>query len=97
MDKLLIELFHNLNFNDDEIANLLNICPVLEYTSADDAIKNISIVTSAGFPELDIDSIIAINPAFLVCEENLLIKNIEKVLITYDDFEAALKENPFLI
>lgn len=97
MDNTIYEYLKILKFNDDEIATLLEIAPVLEETSAEDAAKNIDAIEHFGYPIDDITYLISQNPAFLTRNFNDLVEDLQKIQSVYRDIEEALKNNPHLI
>ncbi len=97
MDKKLFDFLKNLGFENGDINNLINIAPMLEYASFEEALENIKVLDEVGYPKLDIDFIIAVNPNFLCRDTEDLKSDIKKVLDTVDDFETALKNDPYLI
>ncbi len=97
MDNRIYDFLKMLKFNDDEIATLIDITPVLEETSAEDAAKNIDALANFGYPIEDITFIISQNPAFLTRNFNDLVEDLQKIQNTYGDVEEALKYNPHLI
>lgn len=97
MDNTIYEYLKILKFNDDEIATLLEIAPVLEETSAEDAAKNIDAIEHFGYPIDDITYLISQNPVFLTRNFNDLVEDLQKIQSVYGDIEEALKNNPHLI
>ena len=97
MDSRIYDFLKILKFNDDEIATLIDIAPVLEETSAEDAAKNIDVLEHFSYPIDDITYLISQNPAFLTRNFNDLVDDLQKIQKIYGDVEEALKQNPNLI
>lgn len=91
------EFLKKLKFDESEIEILTKIAPVLSETSANVAAENIDIVINAGYPLDDITYLISQNPNFL-CRNSAELKNdVLNIIQSHEDFESALKENPYLI
>ncbi|MCQ2382090.1 MAG: hypothetical protein MJ054_02180 [Clostridia bacterium] len=90
----LYKYFTKVGFTDDEIEFLCIGYPELETLSAKQAFTNISILVQAGYPEDDIQTLIAMNPGFLLNEPAELA---QKILTLGDDIEESLKNDPSLI
>ena len=97
MDKQIYEFLKELKFDDAEIQTLLSIAPVLEETSIEQALQNMTIVVQAGFPADDIGYLVSQNPNFLCRNTPDLANDIIKISQTVKDFEEALRNNPHLI
>ncbi len=94
MDAELKGMFNQFGIIDDEINELVNICPGLEFVDYIKARKCVIALIKAGYPESDISSMIYVNPGFMMYEP----KDLEIKLSQIDgDVEYKLKENPFLI
>ncbi len=93
MDENLKYYLKSLNFEDNDILNMIKTTPALQIIDYDYALENILIVVSKGFPMEDIDSIVAINPTFLAEDHNVL----RQKLSTITNIEEELKADPFLI
>ena len=97
MDNRIYEYLKMLKFSDDEISVLMEIAPVLEETSAEDAAKNIDAIEHFGYPVDDITFLISQNPAFLTRNFNDLVEDLQKIQQVYGEIEEPLKNNPHLI
>ena len=91
------EFLKTLKFNDGEIEILTRIAPVLSETPAAIAAENIDIIINAGYPLDDITYLISQNPNFLCRNSSELKNDIINIIQSCEDFETALKENPYLI
>jgi len=94
MEINLINLLKSLDLNDDDINDLLITCPGLEIADANRVQKNLSLVVSFGYPQLDLSTLILTNPTFLVSNPQSLEK---KLMLIEGNVENKLKNNPFLI
>ena len=94
LDDKLKYYLNSLGFENEDIENLLNICPALADIDFDFAFKNIYSVVQKGYPIEEIDSIIAVNPAFLTADNKTLEKDLKAIS---GNIEEALKNDPFLI
>ena len=97
MDNRIYEYLRMLKFNDNEITLLIEICPTLLETSAEEASKNIDALVYFGYPVEDITYIISQNPAVLTRNFNDLMEDLQKIQQDFGDIEEALKNNPNLI
>jgi len=97
MEKQLIDLLKKYNFNMNEILDLTNKDPVLEYTSYDDAKNNLMLIVSFGYPEDDLGFLISMNTQILSRNFNDLEKDLKELALKNNDIEEILKNNPFLI
>ena len=97
MDNRIFDFLKMLKFNNDEISTLIEIAPVLEETTAEEASKNIDAIAYYGYPIEDITYLISQNPSFLTRNFNDLVEDLQKIQQTYGDIEEALKNNPNLI
>ena len=93
MDKELYDYLTKIGYADYDIEFLCQICRGLNDVSAERAMANIAAVVRAGYPEDDIDGLIAMNPDFLL---NDPVETAQK-LAYLDNVEEALKDNPELI
>lgn len=84
----------SLGFENEDIENLLELCPALVDIDFEFAFENIQSVAKYGYPIEDIDAIIAANPAFLTADNKTLEKDLKAIS---GDVEEALKKDPFLI
>lgn len=94
MDKKLYNYLISLDFDDDDISELVSQVPGLEIISFERAIKNINAVVDKGYPKEDIDFLISANPGFLCNDVNYLNQILDSL---GEDIEEKLKEDPFLI
>ena len=93
MDKNLKYYLKSLGFSDNDILSLIENTPALQFIDYGDAIDNIMLVVAKGYPIDDIDSIIAINPAFLAEDPDVLRNKLKQI----DNIAEQLKADPFLI
>lgn len=91
MDQALYDYFLQLGFADDDIQFLCAMHPELTLISADRALANIALVVRYGYPEADLDSLLALNPSFLLDTPAALTQKLSQL---GDDVEAALKADP---
>lgn len=94
MDADLKFYFKSLGFSDADISNLMSMEPALNIIDYKSAMDNIMVVVSSGYPMEDIDSLIAINPSFMVLPISELRAALSRVS---GNVEQALKDDPFLI
>lgn len=94
MDKELKDLLNKLTIDDEDIEQLIAICPGLEVVDWDKAGACIKIVVESGYPMSDISSLIYINPSFMLYEPRDLKIKIDAL---DGDIEELLKIDPFLI
>ena len=97
MNNNIEKFFKDLNYSDVEIKGLVSICPMLEELDEELMVANLSAVTSFGYPAEDISFLISTNPAFLCRNTEDLVHDLEKILNSTGDVEAALKDDPNLI
>lgn len=94
MDTSLKNFLNKLTIENDEINDLINICPGLDIIDVNRAKNNVKSVVDAGFPLIDISSIIYVNPGFLCNNpENTR----ERILSIDGDIEETLKNDPYLL
>ncbi len=94
MDQALYDYLLKLGFEDDDIQFLCVACPGLENISAERALQNIATVVRYGYPQEDLDGLIAVNPSFLLNNPT----DLEQILVRLGkDVEEKLKDNPHLI
>lgn len=79
---------------DDDIEFLRTLCPCIDYVSYERASANLALVINAGYPRVDIDTLIAVNPNFLL---NDLEVTRQRLANLGDKVEELLKDNPELI
>ena len=60
MEEELIKFLNSLSIDDEEIEDLIKLCPGLEFIDTERAITNVKLVVKAGYPLLDISSLIYI-------------------------------------
>lgn len=94
MDQTLYDYFVKLGFADDDIKFLCAGHPELAIISAERALTNIALVVRHGYPEDDLDSLLAMNPSFLLDNPTDLAQKLTQL---GDDVEAALKADPYLL
>lgn len=94
MEKELIEFLNSLSIEDDEIEELVELCPGLEFIDTERAKINVKLIVNAGYPLADISSIIYINPGILINDPTELSKSLIEI---GDDLENKLNKNPYLI
>lgn len=94
MDKELNMYLKRLDFTNDDINEICSIAPGLDIIDSERAFKNISVVVQYGYPEVDIDSLIFSNPAFMCNDPEYLKVKLSKL---GGDIEEKLKADPFLI
>lgn len=92
MDKNLNYYLKSLGFKDNDILSIIKTTPALQIIDYDYALDNIMLVVAKGYPIDDIDSIIAINPAFLAEDQDILKEKLNKISNIED-----LKNDPYLI
>ena len=97
MDNRIYEYLRMLKFNDNEIALLIEICPTLLETPAEDASKNIDALVYFGYPVEDITFLISQNPAVLIRNFNDFVQDLQKIKENYGNIEEILKNNPNII
>lgn len=97
MDNRIYEYLRMLKFNDNEIALLIEICPTLLETPAEDASKNIDALVYFGYPVEDITFLISQNPAVLIRNFNDFVQDLQKIKEDYGNIEEILKNNPNII
>ena len=94
METNLIHILNSLDLDESDIEDILETCPGLDIVDTQRVVKNISLVIEYGYPESDINSLILINPTFLVENPVNLAK---KLSLINGNIESALRNNPFLI
>ena len=93
MEPKLYNFLRAHGFDDDDVQFLVDGCHELEQVFAETALKNISIVLRAGYPEDDIGMLIGANPNFLLGSP----EHIEQILSNLENVEETLKNDPYLI
>lgn len=94
MDTELKIMLNQFGILDEEIDELVNICPGLEFVDYSKARECVIAVIKAGFPQEDISSIIYVNPSFMMYEPVDLKIKLEEI---GDKIEQKLKGNPFIL
>ena len=79
---------------NDDIEVLRAICPGIDYASYERASENLSLVINAGYPLIDVDTLVAINPGFLLNDPMI---TQQRLVNLGDKVEELLKDNPELI
>ncbi len=97
MDKELVNFLSRLDLRKDEIQNIANISPQINDISCRQFVVNCELLTTYGYPETELDTLILANP-------NIFVKislDLEQELINLSqicgDVETALKKDPYLI
>lgn len=93
MTKKLLEYLKSLNLTVDDVEILFKLEPALKTADENLVISNIELVIKFGYPRIDMGAFIQINPAFLLASQEVL----KETLLSLDDVEEELKNNPFLI
>ncbi len=94
LNQALYQYLVQIGFTDEDIDLLETGYPELKTLSAKQALINVAILVQSGYPEDDIQSLIAMNPGFLLNEPSELAR---KVLTLGVDIEAVLKDDPSLV
>lgn len=94
MEQKLHDLLIKIGLLNEDIEFLRTLCPGIDYVSYERASKNLASVINAGYPQTDIDSLIAVNPNFLLNDPEV---TRQKLANLDDKVEELLKDNPELI
>lgn len=94
MDKKLVAMLNEFGILEDEIDALIKMCPGLEIVDYEKACKCVIALIKAGYPQVDISSLIYVNPSFMMYEPKDLEEKLKQI---GGDIESKLKEDPFLI
>ena len=97
MESKFIKFLKTIGINQDDYETIVGICPGLECVEDSELCKNISLVMEYGYPKEDLDSLILINPGFLMWDNIELENRLIEIVKTYIDLEIALKNDPYLI
>ncbi|MCR5553799.1 MAG: hypothetical protein K6F08_03565 [bacterium] len=93
MDKQIYELLKDVGLMEEEVERAFEICPGLNIVDLDKASKCIITLIKNGYPEADIAILLAVNPAILMYEPQVLNKKLKEL----GDIETKLKDDPFII
>ena len=90
-----LEKFLNfLEFDKDEIDELIKVCPGLKIKNNETVIKCVTTLTAYGFPRSELKNLILLNPHFLLGNP----EHINRVLNSINgDIVKILFENPHII
>ena len=88
------QLLYSLDFNDEEIDELISFCPKLELVDAKRVSMNISLLVEHGYPECDLRELCLVNPKILVYNNKELL---QKLIDLGDNIEIKIKNNPNII
>lgn len=90
----LIQVFLTLGLTNEEIDDLIDLCPGLLVRDEERILRCMTTLTAFGFPRLELPNFIKINPNFLLGDP----KHIAGVLSSIDgNIEQVLFENPYII
>ena len=67
MENSLRQVFFKYGLTTEEIEDMASICSGLEIVDTERVVKNLSLLEQFGFPKYDLDSLIIINPTFMLC------------------------------
>jgi len=88
------QLLYSLDFNDEEIDELISFCPKLELIDPKRISMNITLLVEHGYPECDLRELFLVNPAILVHNNQELL---QKLIELGDNIETKIKNNPNII
>ena len=91
------DLLKSLEITREDYDDLLEMCPGIEIADNDKMMACVNLVVEYGYPKEDLDSLILINPSFLMWEPKHLEKRLKHIMLICDDLETKLKEDPYLI
>jgi len=91
------DLLKSLDVTEEDYMELLQICPGLEIADNDKMMACVDVVVKYGYPKEDLDSLILINPSFLMWEPKDLENRIKHIMLICDNLEDKLKEDPYII
>ena len=94
---LIYSLLNKIGLKDIEIDSMIKINPELRTCNPELVYDNLVLVSKAGFPDDELRWLAYNNPSFLTLTEDKLKIKIEDVNDKFEDFEDAIKENPFLL
>ena len=91
------DLLKSLDITRENYLELLEICPGLEIADEDKMMQCVNLVVKYGYPKEDLDSLILINPSFLMWDPKDLDNRLKHIMLICDNLETKLKEDPYLI
>lgn len=87
-------ILYPLGLSDEEIDELVEFCPKLDFADTKRISTNISLLVTRGYPECDLKELFLINPQILVYDNKKLL---QKLINLGDDIEDKIKSNPKII
>lgn len=88
------EFFNYIGFTDTEYDHLVHKCAGILIADVERIIACVYTVVKCGYPLEDIDSLIMLNPYFMLDNP----KNLEKKLLGFgDDLESKIKADPYIV
>lgn len=97
MDKKVIKFLRDFNISDNELADIINIAPMIEETSYQEFSDNCKLLVKYGYPKIDLDILILGNPNIFVRSKQDLEHDLMNLTKQYHDIEQILKLNPYII
>ena len=97
MDNKIIKFIKKYNISELEIADIINIAPMIEVTSYDEFIANCKLLVVYGYPQEDLDILLLANPNIFVRSYKDLKTDLIALSTQYEDIEDVLKGNPTII
>lgn len=93
-----MKILYNLGFNDNDIKNMLEICPNIQYLTDEEILANIEILKSINCNDRHIRNILISNPFYLDKNNEDIINLIKKLKeINIENINLLFDSNPFLL
>ena len=96
MEKKIVQLLKTYSLDDCEIADMLEIAPMLEYVSYEDFMKNCLLLVQYGFPKSDLDVLFMLNPNIFAMSQRDLENKLKKLEKSGENIEETLKRSEII-
>ena len=91
MEKKIVQLLKTYSLDDCEIADMLEIAPMLEYVSYEDFVGSCRLLVEYGYPKSDLDVLFMLNPNIFAMSQRDLECELKKLEKSCGNIEEALK------
>ena len=88
------KVLYSLGFSDDDISEIVEFCPKIEFADTKRLLTNINLLINFGYPECDLKELFSVNPRILVYNNQELLEKLNKL---GDNIEDKIKKNPHIL